>query len=173
MCLPNHGEIFRTHIITMCETTFARNSHAGLGRPVRCGGMRVGGGEQHVRAMPGDAVLLARVPARGLEANPDFIFCSTFPNLRLGGIKFLPNGMAVGTKDEIRVLEALFKGVSASNLGHEPLKRAYRIRISSTSKIFVWGAYNWAWLFLANIVSHMAGIHALLTRWTHHDSITV
>ncbi len=29
--------------------------------------MRVGGGEQRVRAVRGDAVLLSRVPARGLE----------------------------------------------------------------------------------------------------------
>jgi hypothetical protein len=29
--------------------------------------MHVGRGEQRVRAMPGGAVLLARVPARGLE----------------------------------------------------------------------------------------------------------
>jgi hypothetical protein len=34
---------------------------------MRCGGMRIGGGEQRVRAMRGGAVLLARVPARGLE----------------------------------------------------------------------------------------------------------
>jgi hypothetical protein len=34
---------------------------------VRGGGMRVGGGEQRVLSMPGGAVLLARVPAHGLE----------------------------------------------------------------------------------------------------------
>jgi hypothetical protein len=34
---------------------------------VRCGGVRVGGGEQRVLSMRGGAVLLARVPARGLE----------------------------------------------------------------------------------------------------------
>jgi hypothetical protein len=34
---------------------------------VRGGGMRVGGGEQRVRSMRGGAVLLARVPAHGLE----------------------------------------------------------------------------------------------------------
>jgi hypothetical protein len=34
---------------------------------MRGGGMRVGGGEQRVRSMPGGAVLLARVPAHGLE----------------------------------------------------------------------------------------------------------
>ena len=38
----------------------------GKGR-VRGGGMHVGGGEQRVRAVRGGAVLLARVPAHGLE----------------------------------------------------------------------------------------------------------
>jgi hypothetical protein len=34
---------------------------------MRGGGVRVGGGEQHVREVRGGAVLLARVPSRGLE----------------------------------------------------------------------------------------------------------
>ena len=34
---------------------------------MRVGWMRVGGGEQRVLSMPGGAVLLSRVPARGLE----------------------------------------------------------------------------------------------------------
>jgi hypothetical protein len=47
-----------------------------------------------------------------------------------------------GTKDEIWMFEALFKGVS-TRFGLEPLKSQSKIRISSfvlPSKIFVWGA---------------------------------
>jgi tetratricopeptide (TPR) repeat protein len=48
------------------EGAVAQGRVRGSGR-VRLGGMRVGGGEQRVRSMPGGAVLLARVPAHGLE----------------------------------------------------------------------------------------------------------
>jgi hypothetical protein len=48
------------------EGAVAQGRVRGSGR-VCLGGMRVGGGEQRVLSMPSGAVLLARVPARGLE----------------------------------------------------------------------------------------------------------
>ncbi len=47
-----------------------------------------------------------------------------------------------GTKEEIRMLEALFKGVS-TRFGLRTIENMSKIRISSfvpPSKIFVWGA---------------------------------
>jgi hypothetical protein len=76
---------------------------------------------------------------------PDFIFCSSFQNIRLVSIKFIPPKRRFWKEEQKMKCGFRRKHFSRAwvlNLGHEPWKSS-KIRISSfvpPSKIFVWGA---------------------------------